>query len=74
MKYILILIVSMTSNGAALQVENIEFNTKSACQEALIDILNGYERDPISASFKDARHLSRMHVDGWCVAKGEVRD
>lgn len=71
MKYILILIVSMTSNGAALQVENIEFNSKSDCQEALIKILNGYEKDPISATFDDARVLSRMHVDGWCVAKGD---
>ena len=71
MKYLLILIVSMTSNGAALQVENIEFNSKSDCQEALIKILRGYERDPISASYDDARILSRMHVDGWCVAKGD---
>ena len=74
MKYILILIVSMTSNGAALQVENVEFNSKSDCQEALIKILNGYERDPISSGENDIRRLSRMHIDGWCVAKGELDD
>ena len=72
MKYILILIVSMTSNGAAVHTDHIEFNSKSACQEALIEVLREYKRDPASeSSSNDIRRLSRMHVDGWCVAKGD---
>lgn len=65
----LILILTFTSNGASIEVEEMEFDTKSACQEALIEILNGYERDPVGQD--DARIMSRLHIDGYCVAKGD---
>ena len=65
----LILILTFTSNGASIEVEEFEFDDKSSCQEALIEILNDYEKDPVGQD--DARIMSRLHIDGYCVAKGE---
>lgn len=65
----LILILTFTSNGASIEVEEFEFDDKSSCQEALIEILNGYERDPVGQN--DARIMSRLHIDGYCVARGD---
>lgn len=61
--YTLILIVSFIANGASVSITHIPFNNKSACQEALIEVLRSYERTP-------TRTPSDLHVDGWCVAKG----
>lgn len=67
--YYLILIVSYVANGAALEVPVIEFDDKSSCQEALIEVLNGYDKHPItSGSVLDQRSL---HIDGFCVAKAD---
>jgi len=67
--YYLILIVSFVANGPSLQMDHIEFNSKSDCQEALIEVLNDYERNPISR--KVMSEQSAMHIDAWCVAKGD---
>jgi hypothetical protein len=67
--YYLVLIVSLVANGPSLQVEHIPFNDKSSCQEALIEILNEYDRNPISGVAES--RVSDMHIDGWCVAKDE---
>ena len=61
--YTLILIVSFVANGASVDVEHIQFDSKSACQEALIEVLNGYDGGPTGP-------MSDLHVDGWCVKKG----
>ena len=71
-KFILILIVSMTSNGASVEVDHVEFFSESACEKALAEIVREYERDPADAGNEDARRLSRLHVDGWCVDKGSI--
>lgn len=65
----LILILTFVSNGASVEVEEVEFNTKSACQEALIIILRDFEKDPVGQD--DARIMSRLHIDGYCVAAGD---
>jgi hypothetical protein len=62
--YKLILILTFVANGASVEVEEFEFDDKSSCQEALIEILNGYEKDPGGI-------MSRLHVQGFCVAKGD---
>ena len=58
--YTLILIVTFIANGAAVDIDHIPFNTKSDCQEALIEIL------------KDNRAPNEsLSVKGYCVAKGQ---
>jgi hypothetical protein len=62
--YKLILIIAFTANGAGVAVEEIEFDDKSACQEALIEILNGYDRSP-------GRGLTTLHIEGFCVPRAD---
>ena len=62
--YYLILIITFTAGGSALQVEHIPFDDKASCQEALIEVLNEYDGGPAGV-------MTKMHIDGWCVAKGE---
>ena len=62
--YYLILIVSFVANSASVEVEHIPFDDKASCQEALIEVLNGYDRGPAGV-------MTKMRVDGWCVPKGE---
>jgi len=62
--YTLILIVSLVANGASVDVDHIPFDDKASCQEALIEILNGYDKSPTGV-------MSDLSVEGWCVAKGD---
>ena len=62
--YTLILIVSFIANGASVSVTHVPFDDKSSCQEALIEVLNGYDKSPTGV-------MSDLHVDGFCVAKSE---
>ena len=67
--YYLILIVTYVANSAALQVDAIPFDDKASCQEALIEVLNGYDKNPITnGSILDPKNL---HIDGFCVAKAD---
>lgn len=66
----LILILTFTSNGASVEVEEMEFDTEKACKEARIEILNDFEKDPVGSDWNDARILSRLHIDAYCVASG----
>ena len=67
--YKLILILAFTSNGASIEVEEMQFDTQRACEKAKVEILNSYERDPVGQD--DARIMSRLHIDAYCVAKGD---
>jgi hypothetical protein len=57
--YTLILIVTFIANGAAVDIDHIPFNSKSDCQEALIEILRD-NQEPNGS----------LTVKGYCVAKG----
>lgn len=67
--YTLILIVSFVASGAAVDVAHIPFNTKSDCQEALIEILRDNPRPSYSGSTGQLPH-GALVVKGYCVAKG----
>lgn len=69
--YKLILILTFVANGASVEVEEMEFDTEKACKTARMVILNDFERDPVGTDWDDARILSRLHVDAYCVAKGD---
>ena len=62
--YKLILILTFVSNGASVEVTEMEFDDKASCQEALIEVLNGYDRSPTGV-------MSDLHIDGWCVARAD---
>lgn len=62
--YKLILILTFVSSGASVEVVEMEFDDKASCQEALIEVLNGYDRSPTGV-------MSDLHVDGWCVARSD---
>ena len=62
--YTLILIVSLVSHGAAVDIDHIQFDNKSDCQEALIEIL----RDNKDTSLVPETFGSgRQYVKGYCV-------
>ena len=67
--YTLILIVTFIANGAAVDVPHIPFNTKSACQEALIEILRDNPRGGGRGRNTLTTNAS-LDVRGYCVAKG----
>ncbi len=57
--YTLILIATLQFHGASVDIDHIPFNTRSDCQEALIEILRDTREN------KDG-----LVVRGYCVAKG----
>lgn len=68
--YTLILIVTFIANGAAVDVPHIPFNTKSACQEALIEILRDNPRNGVGRGADNRLPNGSLNVRGYCVAKG----
>ncbi len=65
--YTLILIVTFIANGAEVDIAHIPFNTKSDCQEALIEILRD---NPARERRGNQLPNGSLDVRGYCVAKG----
>ncbi len=68
--YILILIVTFIASGASVDIEHIQFNTKSDCQEALIEILRDNPTRQVRGDAASRLPDGALAVKGYCVAKG----